>query len=91
MNCDWEKLEDKRLHCRRCGYSRITDSPHPIEKIDRPCRAWPRLWEWGFMLEVLLSAHGITTLFGPCNGCDSRKKSLNELGANILPPAPRGG
>jgi hypothetical protein len=84
-----------RRACSRCG-KQTNPTPHGPERIHFHCDAWPRWWEFGYWLWLVLSAIGVNkggvswiarklNLVPPGGrcGCDARKEWLNTLGGKV--------
>lgn len=97
MNCDLEQSSEGLFICRRTTCKRhkkpIGPTPHDVSRIHVDCRGWPRPWEAGFWIGLVLSAFGFTKgryirlreflgLHPKC-GCQQREQSLNTLGARL--------
>lgn len=96
--CDWQH-DPTRTNargwpvnvCKRCGYERYAPH-HPSTWKGDPqwCPSWPRAWEWGHWLTLLLAALGLRKEgyvwlkrrlgLTPKCGCGQRAERLNTWG-----------
>lgn len=95
MNCDLyatgevHKSGRELLRCRRfwCSSKAILPLSGGIDKVHVSCIGWPRLFEFGFWISLLLASIGIRDFRG-C-GCKKRRDNLNAVGKHIHDAASR--
>jgi hypothetical protein len=112
MNCRFEYAGPSKNRegfnqygCVRCP--RIAHSPYPVERVIGPnCGGWPLASEWGYWVELFLSAafispRGYSRVIAwlglvevpesGCGACEARKRWLNTLGGRLFSSTTKAG
>lgn len=96
MNCDWRNFDEpntngwRRVICVRCTL-RLNPTPHSFDNIINECQAWPRWWEWGSWLALIIATLWLDHVArvvapisthddGSCDSCAGREVTINDIG-----------